>query len=151
MFLCIYHWLFVLISLSIISIERRVQQFTTKKHSFEPVLINSVNQYVYYRLTKNAQLISLSSYQLVHWSLSPSLLEDHPLILSLPGPPVHPCPSLSIYSCLFSISCKSLLVFLAYLGFLSVYLSVPLNFFQFLHQLHFLIFLSVLNCSLFAG
>ena len=96
-------------------------------------------------------LISLSSYQLVHWSLSPSLLEDHPLILSLPGPPVHPCPSLSIYSCLFSISCKSLLVFLAYLGFLSVYLSVPLNFFQFLHQLHFLIFSAVLNCSLFAG
>ena len=96
-------------------------------------------------------LISLSSYQLVHWSLSPSLLEDHPLILSLPGPPVHPCPSLSIYSCLFSISCKSLLLFLAYLGFLSVYLSVPLNFFQFLHQLHFLIFSAVLNCSLFAG
>ena len=96
-------------------------------------------------------LLSLSSYQLVHWSLSPSLLEDHPLILSLPGPPVHPCPSLSIYSCLFSISCKSLLVFLAYLGFLSVYLSVPLNFFQFLHQLHFLIFSAVLNCSLFAG
>ena len=39
--LCIYHWLFVLISLSIISIERRVQQFSTKKHSFEPVFINT--------------------------------------------------------------------------------------------------------------
>ena len=86
-----------------------------------------IYHYVYSRFTENALLISLSSYQLVHWSLSPSLLEDHPLILSLPGPPVHPCPSLSIYSCLFSTPCKLVHVFLANL---CLYFLPILDFFQ---------------------